>query len=125
MSESVYLYIAIGGAAGATGRYYLSLWIANKSPGVFPSGTLVVNLLGCFLLGILYALGDKIISPQLRLFLATGLLGAFTTFSTFSVEALDLLRNGYPMIALSYLTASLVFGLLVAGLGIKLGSFLL
>lgn len=122
MSKSVYLYIALGGAVGATSRYCLSLWIANKIPGVFPLGTLIVNLLGCFLLGVLYALGDRTISPQLRLFLTTGFLGAFTTFSTFSVETLDLLKNGYPMIALGYLVASVMFGLLAAGLGIKLGN---
>lgn len=88
------LLVAAGGALGASARYGVSLALIN-SAGRFPFATLTVNILGSFLLGLLFAYSQHTaISEGWRLFLAVGVLGAFTTFSTFSVEVVALLQQG-------------------------------
>lgn len=92
--------VAAGGGLGAIGRYAVSEWLGGTGQGLLPWGTLVANLAGSFLMGIVVGYVDrKAISNRLRLFLAVGLLGSFTTFSLFSYENLELLRDG-RMIAL-------------------------
>lgn len=108
-----YLYIAAGGAAGAVARYLLSIWVQQRATGLFPWGTLVVNVLGCLLMGLLTKLlfDASILRPEYRTAILVGVLGAFTTFSTFSYETFKLLENGQykPAIAYVLLTNALCF----------------
>ena len=89
-------YIALGGVAGTLARWYLDGYIQERTGGVFPSGTLVINLAGSFLLGFIirYATGSTAITPELRGGLTIGFCGAFTTMSTFSYETVRLLADG-------------------------------
>ena len=115
----VYLYIALGGALGASARYLLSGLAYQVLGGLFPWGTFLVNLLGSFALGWFYeAAVQSAMPPELRLFVAVGLLGAFTTFSTLSYEGYGLLREGQGLLALVYTAGSLVLGLLAVALGV-------
>jgi len=90
--------IAIGGALGSVGRYYISRLIMELSGGTFPMGTMVVNVTGAILIGFIAALAAPdspfFISPEARLFLMTGICGGYTTFSTFSLETVALLGDG-------------------------------
>ncbi|MEZ5324019.1 MAG: fluoride efflux transporter CrcB [Verrucomicrobiales bacterium] len=116
-----WLCIASGGAIGALSRYALGGWIQARTTGDFPSGTIVVNMLGCLVFGLLYGWLGAGISPQLRGFLFTGVLGGFTTFSTFGFETVNLLQRGQHGTAALYLAASITGGLLAAWLGLTIG----
>jgi CrcB protein len=109
----------MGGALGALCRYFLSNWVYCKSDSIFPSGTFAVNMLGCFILGMVYVLGTEklLIGPNVRSFLAVGFIGAFTTFSTFSLETINIIKNGEIRIALLNSVGSLVLGLVAVWLG--------
>jgi CrcB protein len=111
--------IGVGGFLGAAGRYQLGQWAAGQWGAAFPWGTLLVNVLGSFLLGFYLALVTErfVGRPVTRLFLATGFLGAFTTFSTFSYEAVRLVAAGAPGVALAYVAGSLALGLAAAVAG--------
>ncbi|GAB6876707.1 fluoride efflux transporter CrcB [Thermaerobacter litoralis] len=114
----VWIGVAVGGAAGAVARYGLSQWVAARAPGGFPWGTLAINLTGAFLLAFLHPLLlNTVTSPALRLALTSGFVGAYTTFSTMTWEALTLLQEGRPGAAAAYLGASLVLGMGAAWLG--------
>jgi CrcB protein len=91
-----YLFIAIGAALGANARYLVGTWAGHRFGADFPYGTLIVNVTGSFVLGFLLTLGtDRLqISPEMRLLLAVGFLGSYTTFSSFTVESVNLLRDG-------------------------------
>jgi CrcB protein len=105
--------IGAGSFIGGIMRYLLSLLIQTKSASPFPLPTLAVNIIGCFLIGIVFGLFDKgQISPELKLFLATGVLGGFTTFSAFSNETIILFREGQAAYALLYVAVSVIIGLL-------------
>ena len=107
------LAIGTGSFLGGIFRYLLSLLIQTKTTTHFPSGTLIVNIIGCFFIGIVFGIFDKgQISHEWKMFLATGFLGGFTTFSAFSIETLTLLREGHIAYALLYIFASLLFGFL-------------
>tara|TARA_R110002096_G_scaffold431342_2_gene646488 strand:+ start:1915 stop:2292 length:378 start_codon:yes stop_codon:yes gene_type:complete len=113
-----------GGAFGALSRWgihYLvdSKWGANQS---FPWGILIVNVLGCFLFGWLFTLFEHKawFSDSIQLAVFTGFLGSFTTFSTFSWNTLELLRNGQALLALTNVGASVILGLLAAWAGMLL-----
>jgi CrcB protein len=116
------LLIALGGALGSISRYGCQKWIYYISPHPFPFGTFVVNIAGCFLVGLVLGLSQKgnLMSAEWRLFLATGFCGGFTTFSAYSFETLSLLRNGEITYALVYAFASVMLGLLAAWLGMLL-----
>lgn len=88
--------IAVGGAFGAAGRYATSLWIYQILGRNFPYGTLTVNVVGSFAMGFLsILLIERLnVGPELRAFLLIGFLGAYTTFSTFSIETINLITNG-------------------------------
>lgn len=96
-----YLVISLGAALGGVLRYGLASFIQKRIESFFPYGTLIVNILGSFALGfIMYYLDEKeFLSPEMRLFLAVGLCGGFTTFSTFSYETLNLIRNSQFLLA--------------------------
>lgn len=116
-------WVALGGGLGAVARYGLSAWCAARFPvGAFPWPTLLVNVLGCLAAGGVAALTLRwpAMPPEVRLFVMTGVLGGFTTFSAFSVEALTLLRRGDWWTMVLYATASVLLGLLAAGVGFKL-----
>jgi CrcB protein len=117
-----YLVVALGGCFGAVIRYWLSGLVSERTTGDFPWGTLVVNLAGSFFIGLFLTMALEIFSwgIEWRLFLATGVLGAFTTFSTFSYETLSLLREGMFLIALANVAAQLVGCLGAAYLGYAL-----
>lgn len=115
--------VALGGALGAVARYQLSLWVHARWPSAFPTGTLVVNLIGCLLIGVLAGTLDSRmeLSPAVRLFLGVGILGAFTTFSTFELETLLAIERGHAGVALSYVAASVIVGLAAVWLGLRIG----
>jgi len=110
------LWICLGGAVGTAGRYLLGDWLMRVAGPVFPWGTLAVNVLGSFLLGLVMqlALSTDWISPTLRMTLATGVLGGFTTYSSFNYETLRLVEGGSWLLAGANLTGTVV-GCLIAG----------
>jgi len=117
----IILAIGIGSCIGGISRYLLSLFIQNKFLSTFPFGTLGVNIIGCFLIGIVFGLSERgNITMEWRLFLATGVIGGFTTFSAFSNETVGLLRDGQLWHTFIYVTCSVVIGLLATFIGISL-----
>jgi CrcB protein len=114
------LAIAAGGAIGALLRYWTSVAVHSRLGMAFPYGTLAVNILGSLLMGFLYIwLIDRMTAgPALRAFLLIGVLGAFTTFSTFSMETLNLMEAGHPGKALANILVSVIVCVAAAGLGV-------
>lgn len=114
--------IAIGAAIGANLRYGLGIWVAQRYGTAWPYGTFLINLLGCFLIGALltFTAARQPLHEPLRLLLVTGLLGGFTTFSTFGYESYTLIISGNWLGAALYVTASVVGGLLAVFLGAAL-----
>jgi CrcB protein len=123
MSPLNVLAVFIGGGAGATCRYGLGRSIGERYDGAFPLGTFVINVTGCFALGLLASViiraGQQ--SSLLTALIATGFLGGYTTFSTYALEGVILYADGSRRIALLSLLAPVVLGLLAAGLGATLG----
>lgn len=119
------LAVALGGALGALCRWAAAGWIQRVTGSPFPWGTLAVNVVGSALLGfILVWLQSTVASPESRQFLTVGLLGSFTTFSTFSFETVALIQGGEWPRAVAYGGGSLVLGLLAVLLGSGLATFL-
>jgi len=119
-----YLAVAIGGAIGACLRYGVNELVVNVLGKSFPFGTLLVNILGSFVLGWLYALfssGVLAVSPW-RALVAIGLIGAFTTFSTFSLDTVLLFEQGDWLKAIANVLLNVLLCLTLAWLGLKLGS---
>lgn len=116
------LFIAVGGAFGALARYGLAGWVqqVSKSPS-FPWGTLSVNLVGAFIIGLLWGIFDRFALPtNMRLFLFAGFLGSFTTFSTFCLENFNLFRDGEWRYALLNIGLSNIVGILLLIVGFLL-----
>ena len=112
------LAIGAGSFIGGVCRYLLSIWIHAKTATHFPLGTLTVNIIGCFFIGMVIGFFDKgLVSHEWKLFLATGVLGGFTTFSAFSIETFTLFREGHSTYALIYIFASVLVGLLATYVG--------
>ncbi len=122
MQVQVLAAVAFGGALGAVGRYLVVSQVAQWSGHGFPFGTLAVNVLGSFAMGLLIEVGALAWSPsqELRAFLAVGVLGAFTTFSTFSMETVLLYERGALLQCAGYVGGSVVLsvGAFVAALSI-------
>ena len=120
MSE--WLLVAGGGAVGAVARLAVSGFVQKRVGAGFPLGTLVVNVLGCLLLGVVMevVVERELFSPRVRALVAVGLLGSFTTFSTFGYETLELLRSGAWPSALANVGLNVVVGLLAVLSGILL-----
>lgn len=112
--------VACGGVIGTLLRFALATWVSAQWPRHFYLATLAVNLLGCLLIGYLYAtfLARPDISPELRGALIIGFLGALTTFSSFSLDALRLLESGQLATAFAYVGGSVLGGLLAAWAGL-------
>ena len=121
MEYSKILAIGVGGFLGALGRYWVS-GLAQRLGGRFPYGTLSVNLIGSFILGLFATLflEKVIVNQEMRLFLLVGLLGAFTTYSTFSLETLNLMRGGEWMFAGLNVLANVVGTLIAVWAGISI-----
>ncbi len=111
------LAVALAGALGALCRYAIAVLIG---PLAFPWATLGVNVAGSFMLGLLYAFAP-VPDGVLRVAVGTGFLGAFTTFSTFSVETVALVHEGRPVLAAGYVLASVMLGIVAAFAGLLLG----
>ena len=106
------LAIGAGSFIGGILRHLLSLLVHAKTATHFPLGTLTVNIIGCFFIGIVFGFFDKgQVSHEWKLFLATGVLGGFTTFSAFSIETFNLFREGFSIYAMLYILASVILGL--------------
>ncbi len=119
------LYVGAGGAVGSMGRYVVSGLVHRWLPfATFPWGTLAVNALGCFLIGLLGGLVELrgVLAPEARAFLLIGLLGGFTTFSTFGHETFAFLRDGETLHALGNIGAQLGLGLLGVWAGLIVAS---
>jgi len=116
------LAIAAGGALGALSRYWLMLWVAALGATRFPWGTLLVNVLGSCAIGVLYVLISEklVLTEHWRALLVVGYLGAFTTFSTFSIDVLLLLQEGRVLPAAAYVGGSVLLCLTGAWLGMML-----
>ena len=117
-----FLYISLGAILGANARYLVGQWAAVQFGVTFPYGTLLVNVIGCFVIGLFYELGGTriLITPELRLFVAVGFLGAFTTFSSFGNESINLLRSGDLLMGVVNIVGSNLLGLLAVVAGIAL-----
>lgn len=108
-----YLIVGLGGFLGANARFWLATWAANRFGSAFPYGTMIINVSGSFVIGMVLAyLSERAwLSDAYRLLFVTGFLGAYTTFSTFMFESLTLVREGAYAPGTLNLLASLVLGL--------------
>lgn len=115
------LLIGLGGALGAVLRFVVGGWAQSASTNGFPWGTITVNLIGCFLIGVLFQLFETMpLGENGRLFIFTGLLGAFTTFSTYGLDLVKLMQAGEWSQAMLKFSLSNVGGLLLVMIGIWL-----
>lgn len=114
-----YLVVLAGAGLGGLARYVAGLWIMGKYGGRFPLGTLVINVTGSFLIGILMTLLTERFQPHpnWRLFLVVGILGGYTTFSSFEYETFQAVRDGARFMALAYVMGSVLLGYLGVWLG--------
>lgn len=114
------LFVAVGGAVGSVLRYLLGTWIQSVSKSIdFPFGTLTVNLIGCFVIGFLSQLAEArgAFTSESRALVFVGILGGFTTFSSFGNDTINLLRDGETFNALANVGANVILGLLLVWLG--------
>jgi len=118
--------VGLGGGIGSIARYLCQKWFNENYPHPFPWGTFLVNLIGCFLIGVFYAATEKstALSPQTRLLLIAGFCGGFTTFSTFAFENMNLLRSGDFLYFSVYIIASVVLGIAGVFAGIAITKLL-
>lgn len=120
------ILVGVGGFAGAVARWLVDAWISERNPTAFPFGTLVVNLTGSFLLGLLFAwvLERNVLPPDVRAPLMIGFLGAYTTFSTYMLESWRLVEDGAWALALTNLAGSVVLGMVAVLAGLAVGRLL-
>jgi len=116
------LLLIAGGAVGTVCRYYLSGWVQQSTSSAFPYGIFTVNIVGSLVIGICWGVSEQYnISPHYRLFIFTGLLGGFTTFSSFMLDTMALFKTGDYKTALMYILTSNIFGILAVFLGYIIG----
>ena len=117
-----FLIVGLGGGAGSMLRYALQKIFHTQSAAAFPTGTLLVNIAGCFLIGILWSMASRSLTwnEEMKLLLMTGFCGGFTTFSAFTLEGIGLLKENKIALFFVYLTASVVGGLLATFIGIRI-----
>ena len=116
------IFVAVGGASGALARHLLANWIHSLWEGEIPVGTLLVNVVGSAAIGVMYVLimERQMIHTDWREVVMVGFLGAFTTFSTFSLETIVLFEAGHTLHAIGYMLGSAVLWVVMAGLAIQL-----
>ncbi len=120
------MLLAAGGAIGSLMRYSLSGLTYNYINGIFPWGTLVVNLAGSFAIGFLWGIFEiENMSPEIRNFVFAGILGGFTTFSTFTLESFNLLRDGEIRLAISNILASNIAGIALVFAGFYVSRYII
>jgi len=116
-----FFWVGVGGALGSIARYWMGVFVARHLGDAFPWGTLLINIIGSFIIAFFGTLtmpqGPHPVSPELRLFVMVGFCGGYTTFSSFSLQTLDLLRGGEGMAGLSYILASTMLCILAAAAG--------
>lgn len=114
------LYVALGGALGSVSRYIIGTWAQTASQSIdFPYGTLTVNLIGCFIIGFLSQLAETrgVFTPETRALVFIGVLGGFTTFSSFGNDSINLLRDGETFNALANIGTNVILGLALVWFG--------
>jgi fluoride exporter len=114
------LAVSLGAVAGALSRYYLGLWITQRLGSYFPYGTFIINISGCLIMGFFTTLGTERIlpiSPELRLLVAVGFLGSYTTFSSYALDTVNLLGTRQGFVALGYWLGSAFLGVTCLQLG--------
>jgi fluoride exporter len=117
------LLVGLGGGIGSMARYLVQKWLGDQQ--AFPIATFLVNIAGCFLIGVIYGLGERanVLSPQQRLFMTTGFCGGFTTFSAFALENTNLAQSGNFAMLMLYAAGSVVAGIVSVYLGMMLLKF--
>ena len=117
-----FLIVGLGGGAGSMLRYAVQKIFISHHAATFPTGTLLVNISGCFLIGILWGLASRSLTwnEEMKLLLMTGFCGGFTTFSAFTLEGIGLLKENKTTLFLIYITASVIGGLLATFIGIRI-----
>ena len=117
------LLVGLGGFAGAVARWLVDGWVSERNPTAFPFGTLVVNLTGSFLLGVLFAwvIERNVLPADVRAPVMIGFIGAYTTFSTFMLESWRLVEDGAWALATANLVGSVVLGLVAVVAGLAVG----
>lgn len=116
----IYLWIFIGSGLGGMLRYLTSVTMQRLiNPGIFPVGTFCVNMIGCLIIGFIAQLSEAraVFAPEMRIFLMVGILGGFTTFSSFGYETVQLIRDGEFLLALANACGQLILGLVMVYLG--------
>jgi CrcB protein len=117
------LWVGAGGFIGAVARHAVGLSLGPLAPGRFPVATFLVNCVGCLLIGLVAATVARLPVPEhVRLFLMTGVLGGFTTFSAFGLESLSLLRRGDFAIAAAYVLGSVLAGVVAVWIGLRVAA---
>lgn len=116
------LLIGIGSCTGGIARFLCQQFVQKNYPASLPLGTLGVNVIGCFIIGIIYGLGNRgnILSPELRLLMATGFCGGYTTFSSFAYENISMIQDGEFFYTALYILLSLIIGFAAVYAGIML-----
>ena len=117
-----FLIVGLGGAVGSMLRYAVQKIFQVQSAATFPTGTLLVNIAGCFLIGILWSMISRSLTwnEEMKLLLMTGFCGGFTTFSAFTLEGIGLLKENRTVLFVIYLSASVLGGLLATFIGIRI-----
>lgn len=118
------LLVMLGGSLGALSRYAVGLLAAKLLGARFPWGTLTVNLSGCFLIGLAFALGERglnLMNPSMRLFFITGFLGALTTFSSYGLETVNAMREGSHLVTVANVLSNNIIGTALVVLGMIVG----